>query len=76
LTDGSKTYDKTLVNKRIKLIFIDDRFTILKSGDCGIVRDVVTVGSDDNSFQQILIDWDNGNKLPYLIPDKDTFQIL
>lgn len=57
-----------MVDKRIKLIRMEDPYTKLKEGDMGTI-------SGEDGLGHILVKWDNGSNL-HLIPEIDEFEIL
>jgi hypothetical protein len=63
------------IGDRIKLISIDDPFTILKPGDVGTVWDITTTEMLNEEIRQIWIHWDTGSRLA-LIEGEDQFEIL
>ena len=65
----------TMVGRRIRLIFTDDRYTKLRSGDEGTITDVTTLPKEMGGNRQIWAKWDNGSSLA-MIEGKDQFEIL
>jgi hypothetical protein len=59
--------DEKLKGKRVVLIFMDDQYTDLTSGDEGTIRGVDDIGN-------ILVTWDKGSTLS-LIPNIDKYII-
>lgn len=57
-----------LINKKVKLIRMEDPYTDLKSGDIGTI-----IGVDD--IGQIMVKWESGSALS-LIPEIDEYEIL
>jgi photosystem II stability/assembly factor-like uncharacterized protein len=57
-----------LKGKRVVLIFMDDKFSNLKSGDEGTIMFTDDIG-------QIHVQWDNGSTLA-LVPGVDIYNIL
>lgn len=53
---------------RVKLIFTNDPYTILRNGDLGTVRLVDDMGT-------IHVNWDCGTRFG-LIPNEDIFEII
>jgi hypothetical protein len=56
------------MDKRVRIIRMEDPYTNLKSGDEGTI-------SGEDGFGHILVKWDNGSTL-HLIPEIDEFEIL
>ena len=65
----------TMIGRRIRLIFTDDRYTKLRSGDESTITDVTTLPKEMGGNRQIWIRWDNGSSLA-MIEGKDQFEIL
>lgn len=59
----------SILNKRVRFISSDDRFTKLKNGDMGIVKSV-----DD--FGTVHISWDNGSVLGMIREAGDRFEVV
>lgn len=57
-----------IVNKRVRLIRMEDPYTKLKEGDEGTI-------TGEDGLGHILINWDNGSSL-HLIPEIDEYEIL
>ena len=57
-----------MVDKRIKLIRMEDPYTKLKKGDMGTI-------TGEDGLGHILVKWDNGSNL-HLIPEIDEFEVL
>ena len=64
----NKKFLKTLVGKRVRLDYMDDPYTILKSGDEG---EIIMIDDAPN----IIVKWDNGSSLS-LIPGVDKYSII
>lgn len=57
-----------MVNRRVKLIRMEDPYTDLKSGDEGTI-------TGEDKLGHLLVSWDNGSSL-HLIPEIDEYKIL
>lgn len=55
------------IGDRIKLVYTDDPYTQLKTGDKGTIEFINQI--------QISINWDNGSNLS-MLPDKDTIELI
>lgn len=53
---------------RVELIYMDDPYTKLTTGDCGTVNHVDDLGT-------IHVNWDCGSRLGLVYPD-DSFRVL
>ena len=69
-TLGAMTQNITnpIIGKRIQLIFCDDDYTKLQSGELGTVTFIDDTGT-------VFVDWDNGSRLG-LIPNIDKWKII
>ena len=61
-------HGKTLIGKRIKLIYCTDEFTALAPGTKGVINFVDDTGT-------VFVNWDNGSTLG-LIPGLDKWKYL
>lgn len=59
---------KNEIGQRIKLIYTNDQYTILKPGDTGTVNLIDSMGT-------VFVKWDNGNSLG-LLPFIDEWEIV
>lgn len=66
--DKIKLYTKTLIGKRIELIYTDDEYTKITSGTQGVINFIDDTGT-------IFVKWDDGSTLG-LIPTVDKFKII
>lgn len=65
-------FDKTNKGRKVELIFTDDKYTRLKTGDKGTYQ--MCLVQPDGRHQHC-IDWDSGSKL-MLIEGKDRFKFI
>jgi hypothetical protein len=56
--------DNPMIGKGIRLIFTDDRYTRLKSGDMGTVTDVTKLPKELGGNRQIWVDGTQDQTLP------------
>jgi hypothetical protein len=57
-----------LIGKRVRLVFTEDPYTRLKTGDTGTVSFIDDTGT-------VFVNWDNGSSLG-LIPREDNWEYL
>ena len=68
--------EETKVGDRVRLIHSDNKFTLLKPGDLGIVLDITTFSlMDEQQIRQVWILWDNNIRLA-LLEGIDRFEIV
>src|SRR5215216_2782094 len=65
----------SIIGKRIRLIFTDDRYTKHKSGDMGTVTDVTKLPKELGGDKQIWVRWDSGSNLA-MIEGKDQLEVV
>lgn len=66
--DSIKRDTSNCIGKKVQLIFTDDPYTLLKSGDTGTITHLDDAGT-------IFVNWDSGESLG-LIPGVDKFKII
>jgi hypothetical protein len=64
----------SIIGTRIRLIFTDDRYTKLKSGDIGTVIDVTKLPKELGGDKQIWVDGTRSNLA--MIEGKDQFEVV
>jgi hypothetical protein len=64
-----------LIGKRIKLVYTDDPYTRLKSGDMGTITFISELPSQMGGDRQLWVSWDSGSNLA-MIEGKDSYEIL
>ena len=64
----------SIIGTRIRLIFADDRYTKLKSGDIGTVIDVTKLPKELGGDKQIWVDGTRSNLA--MIEGKDQFEVV
>jgi hypothetical protein len=64
----------SIIGTRIRLIFTDDRYTKLKSGDIGTVIDVTKLPKELGGDKQIWVDGTRSNLA--MIEGKDQFKVV
>ena len=67
--------DKDLIDRGIRLIYTDDRYTRLTNGDLGTITHISFTPASMSVEQQVSIRWDIESNLA-LITGKDQFRIL
>jgi hypothetical protein len=65
----------TIIGKRIRLIFTNDPYTRLKTGDMGTITYVSELPSRVGGERQLWVSWDSGSNLA-MIEGKDIYEIL
>jgi Domain of unknown function (DUF4314) len=64
----------TIIGKRIRLIFTNDPYTRLKTGDMGTITYVSELPSRVGGERQLWVSWDSGSNLA-MIEGKDFYEI-
>jgi Domain of unknown function (DUF4314) len=65
----------TIIGKRIRLIFTNDPYTRLKTGDMGTITYASELPSRVGGERQLWVSWDSGSNLA-MIEGKDFYEIL
>jgi hypothetical protein len=65
----------SIIGKRIRLIFTNDRYTSLKSGDMGTVTDITELPNELEGYRQIWCNWDNGSTLA-MLEGLDKYEVI
>lgn len=65
----------TIIGKRIRLIFTNDPYTRLKTGDMGTITYASELPSRVGGERQLWVSWDSGSSLA-MIEGKDFYEIL